>query len=177
MKELSFDDTNLFTIGGTKVENANLKVPNNRIQCRQHIVSLDKVWPNFLTNGDQMPKGVVLLYSSDGIPNLSLNTIMPCIEINDYWIKRLQKTIIDIVVYARNTPADKCDIFTVLTQAMGEEEKNYLLRDYDEIWKKDLSLSRCTLKTNSYLPEYFQVTKPTPGAENICDGLHFTFVS
>ena len=106
----SFDETNLFTIGGTQVKNANIKEPDPRIQFRKQLIS--QYWTNFLTNGDFTPKAVVLLYSIEGLPNLALNTITPYIIIEAYWTQRLQKTIKDIVVYARRALYNKCYILS-----------------------------------------------------------------
>ena len=75
----SFDETNLFTIGGTQVKIANIKAPDPRIQFRKQLIS--QYWSNFLTNGDFTPKGVVFLYSIEGLPNSALNTITPYIII------------------------------------------------------------------------------------------------
>jgi hypothetical protein len=49
----TFDENNLFTIGGSSVNEANLRCPNENIQFRHQI--LTSKWSNMLTNGNKSP--------------------------------------------------------------------------------------------------------------------------
>ena len=49
------------------------------------------------------------------------------------------------------------------------QNQRYLLRDLDYKWKKDLSISRCSPFTESFLPSAFRLGKQTLGEDNDCD--------
>lgn len=115
------------------------------------------------------------MFNKDGKPlqDLELKDSQPFLKLNEDLINVIQKNLLDIVVYARRTRFEKCTIYDRLAPAL--EGRQYTLREYDVESDKenDMSLNRCSLKTDHILPEAFKLGAKTPGAENDCTGFRF----
>ena len=134
---------------------------------------MEEAMPDFIPDGDQVPYAVALIYSTGSSqrgtakPNLPLMVKhRPDISLdNPDLMEQLRDALVDLVVYGRHAKTDGCNVFEELFPGFVGE--HYLLREYD-LNNGDLSLSRCTVETESFRPRSFQLSPQTPLARNIC---------
>lgn len=164
------DENGFFVVGGTAITNANLNVPDQRIKFRTGFTKGLASISNFLLNGNVYLVSIGLLYKkSDTFKEITLDLKVPSLKINSELEKRLRNNLVDLVVYGRKVPFDRCSFFERIYPDF--EGRKYVLREFDTL--KDHSLNRCAVETTGFLPEKIKLGKPTPGAENDCDGPHF----
>ena len=107
LAEQTIDRNGYFVIGGKDVSNAQLKVPNPAIMSRNIIIGGEN--QNFLTNGNEYPIGLLLLYSTDYIP-LELSKELPQIFVKP-WLNEIKIWAKDMICYAKKAHSDRCLIY------------------------------------------------------------------
>lgn len=164
-----------FTIGGSEVSNANMKVPNDYIKFRNSFNRGIAAISNFLVNGNKGLSAIGLLFDSEKLnpfDDIVLTKNKNFIKIDDKIIELLKKYLVDIVVYGERKECDKCALFEIIHNDFAN--KKYTLREIPtNMAKSDITLNRCALEAIGFLPEKFKLGKPTPSAENDCSGPHF----
>lgn len=161
-------------IGGVDAERTNLKVTDPNVKFRRKFTKGQQSLTSFLNNGDQTLNAIILVYNKDGKPlaDLDLKDTQPFLKLNSKLIETIKNNLIDIVVYGRRAPFDRCNVYELLAPKLVD--KKYALREYDlKDAEVDLSLNRCSVTSESILPEAFKLGKTTPGMENDCTGAHF----
>lgn len=165
-----------FTVGGSEVLNADLKVPNDYIRFRSSfnknaVVSVT----NFMKNGIKDLRAIGLLYDSEKLNPFSeftLSKTQTYIRIDDFLLEILKKYLIDLVVYGERVSCDKSEVFEKIHNDFAL--KTYMLREFSSnTAKEDISLNRCAVELAGFLPEKFKLGSTTPGKENDCSGPHF----
>lgn len=160
-----------FTIGGSEVPAANLKVSNDFIKFRNSFISNSVVSiTNFVVNGIQELRAIGLLYDDNRLnpfDEIVLSRKQPFIRIDDKIVELFKQNLIDLVVYGEKSPCDKCSIIEKIHNEFAF--KQYALREFptNKI-NEDISLNRCAFEPNAFLPEKFKLGNPTPGKENDC---------
>ena len=163
------NENRLFVVGGTGIPEADLRVPDSDIMFRNEISNKQRA--NFIPNGNTLPIGVALLYKPGGIEFLELREGREKIIIDQSWKDLLKRNILDLIVFGRRAYTNRCDIFEeIFPQYRG---KLYMLRDFDQPWKRDLTLNRCTSFRETFVPYNFRLGKPTPNKENDCSLKHY----
>ena len=164
-------------IGGTGVANVDLPTSDPNIKFRR---KFDKtkgqpLLTSFIGNGNRCINAIVLVFNKEGkeLQDLELNPNHPFLKLNDNLIKIINANLIDMVVYGRRAPFDKCTIYERLAPTLSG--RKYTLREYDVESDKenDNTLNRCTINTDTIVPEAFKLGTATPGADNDCSGAHF----
>lgn len=168
-----------YLIGGSEINNAQLQVPNDLIMYKNSFKKQPSqlLMSNFLLNGDNAPKGIVLLYKEgERFWDIRLTHDRTFIPITDEILNVIRENLHDMVVYAERAAAEKCSIFEEIQPQFID--RDYMLREFDISFdERDNSLNRCTVETICCVPEKFKVGKRTPGAENDCTGAFFTLTS
>lgn len=170
------DKNGFFTIGGSGVENANIKVPNDYIKFRNSFAPSNMMsLSNFIINADKNLNAIVLLHDNEKLNPfelISLDKKKTYIRISDDIVELLKKYAIDLVVYGETTACDKCELFELIHNEFSN--KQYTLREFStDVQRRDISLNRCAFESNGFLPEKFKIGSPTPGCENDCSGPRF----
>lgn len=164
-------------VGGINVEMANLKTSDPNIKFRQKFLKFkgQPTLSSFLANGNSALNAIVLVYNKDAklLQDLDLTPSQSFLKLNDHLINLIQENLLDIVVYARRASFEKCTVYERLAQKLAGRQ--YALREYDvkSDAPNDMSLNRCSLSTDSIVPEAFKLGLTTPGDENDCTGFHF----
>lgn len=166
----------LYTIGGSNVQEADLKVPNDYIKFRNiFLPSSASSLSNFLVNGNKDLNAIAILYDSEKLnpfEEITLTKKNTYIRIDDKITELLKKYTVDMVVYGQTKECDKCKLFEIIHQ--GFSNKKYTLREFPEnANKQDISLNRCAFESTGFVPEKFKIGTPTPGRKNDCNGPHF----
>lgn len=163
-----------FTIGGSDVDTADLKIPDAKIRFKDGFPSKNKVQQltNFLSSENRL-YAIGLLYGEKQVFNeFKLTEKIRELVIDTKLIDILKKHLVDLVVYSENNACDKCTLFEdIHSDFFG---KKYTLREFStNIEKKDITLNRCALESFGFIPEKFKIGLPTPGKPNDCSGPHF----
>lgn len=161
----------LYTIGGVNVKNTDLSITSGAVKFRESWNKNKQLsMTNFLINENANLNAIGVLYKkNDAISTIQLEKNKNSIPLDDQLIEFLKENLIDLVIYSEKFGPDKCNIFEVLHAPFAQ--KKHVLREFD--LKQDLSLNRCTIETDGFIPEKFKLGKPTPGTENDCAGSHF----
>lgn len=131
-----------------------------------------------VANGNVVPHAIILLKIPGnqvmGIQSkLQIGPNKQFIPLDPIMTTLLQEFIVDMVVYSRRSGFTKCSIFEYLVPTLAGT--NYVLREWNP--KKDgipdESLNRCTDNKLAFQHIYFKTGKPSPGADNNCDGTRF----
>lgn len=166
----------LYTIGGISVEKSDMKISSDFIKFREswnnknNLISIT----NFLENGKTDIYAIGILYNkNDPMSTIQLEKNKNSIIIDDKLNEFLKNNLIDLVVYSEKSDRDRCDIFEELHPPFAQ--KKYTLREFSFKRGSDISLNRCTIESDGFVPEKFKIGKPTPGLENDCSGAYFIF--
>lgn len=162
-----------YTIGGVNVDKADMTVNSGTLKFRESWNKNKQIsMTNFLINGNSNLNAIGILYKkNDAMSAIQLEKSKNNIPLDDQLIEFLKENLIDLVIYSEKSNSDKCDIFEILHSSFAQ--KKYVLREFD--FKKDISLNRCTIESEGFIPEKFKLGKPTPGTENDCTGTHLIF--
>lgn len=171
----SMNKNGLFTIGGAKVATADVNLPHVMVKTQSSFSTIKMhTMTNFLANAQADIRGIGLLYDKDNsFADITLTNKDKVLPINDKITKILEKYLIDLVVYAgEKGTCNKCDLIERIHRDYGE--RKYVLREVRvNLKNNDISLNRCAIENEGFLPEMFKLGNPTPGAENDCTGPHF----
>lgn len=165
---LEFTGT-LFTIGG-------IKNTSDFIKFRESWNNKNKFisMTNFLENSNTDIYAIGILYKkNDPMSSIQLEKNKNTIVIDDKLKEFLKNNLIDLVCYSEKCDRDRCNIFGELYPAFAQ--KKYALREFKFKKGTDISLNRCTIESDGFIPEKFKIGKPTPGLENDCSGAYFIF--
>lgn len=163
-----------FVIGGVDVERASIRVTDPNVKFRRKFTKGQQLLTSFLNNGDKTLNAIILVYNKDGKPlaDLDLKETQPFLKLNDKLIETIKDNLMDIVVYGRAAPFDRCNVYELLAPKLVG--RKYALREYDLINAiDDLTLNRCSRTTDHIIPEAYKLGIPTPQRENDCTGAHF----
>lgn len=160
-----------YTIGGVNIDKADMKISSGLVKFRESWNKNKQMsMTNFLTNENTNLNAIGILYKkNDAISAIQLDKNKNVIPLDEQLTKFLNENLIDLVIYSGKCDSDSCDIFEILHPAFAK--RKYVIRDFD--FKQDLTLNRCTIETDGFIPEKFKLGKPTPGTENDCSGTHF----
>lgn len=164
----------IFTIGGNRVKNADIKLPNEMVKTPSSFskIKMKSLMSNFLVNDTEI-RAIALLYDEvNNVKELALTEKAKVLPVDENVARILKRYMIDLVVLAVKAPCDKCAFIEKLyDDFMG---KKYILREIRaNAANNDISLNRCTIESNGFLPEAFKLGSPTPGEENDCTGPHY----
>ncbi len=117
-----------------------------------------------------LPYGLALLFCEEKPTQLRLSLNEKSKKVTSEIKDLLKKSIIDLVVYGATAISDRCSIFEELCpDFVIPYRRQYMVREINA-QLIDLSINRCTLRTNGFLPESFRLGHPTPGERNDCTG-------
>lgn len=169
--------TGYFVVGGENVANVNLPTSDPNLKFRRKFLT-DKgqtIMTSFISNGNHGLNAIVLVYNEKGEPlqDLELKQNQPFLKLNDHLIDVILDNLLDIVIYSRRGEFAQCTIYERLCPILAGRQ--YTLREYDTNIDvlSDMTLNRCTFRTERILPEAFKLGAATPGSENDCTGFHF----
>lgn len=168
------DESGFFTIGGDKVDNANMKLPNPSIKFRQNQKAGGGLSiANFLKNGQKRLNAVGLLYGfNNPFPKIKIeDNKQQFLKVNDEIKQILKDNLVDLVVYCKLCPFNKCNIYEEIYPEFAN--RKYALREFPSPIENDITLNRCTIESDGFLPEKIKLGKRTPNAENDCTGANF----
>lgn len=165
------NENGYFTIGGNDVPNVNLKFSNEMVKFRSGFDKQTSVITNFITKKDM--RAVGLLYdTNNAFQDFVLNKKQPFIKISEPIIEQLKKNLIDLVIYDPKNECTKCELFEIIHKDFAS--KDYMLYEIAmNADKSDISLNRCSINFEGFVPEQFKLGNPTPGKQNDCTGPHF----
>lgn len=156
----------LYTIGGTEITNADLKVPSDYIKFKNSFNDkVQQTIKSFFAKGDL--RAIGLLHDKEKLnsfKDFTLSKKTPSLKINDEIVEQLKKYLIDLVVLY-----EKCKLFERINDEFTL--KKYILREFPSNFGK--TLNRCAIETNGFLAEKFKLGDPTPGQPNDCKGARF----
>lgn len=171
---LRTNDNGLLTIGGSNVATADIKVPNDYVKFRQSFMRGSQAIMNFIKSGSPKHLEAIAIIYKDNYPfaQFILSQSKPFILMNEDIKKIIKDNLIDLVVYGKKAPFDKCAFFEELYPDFTN--RKYALREFDiPSTNTDLSINRCAIESDGFLPQKFRLGSPTPGAENDCTGASF----
>jgi hypothetical protein len=149
-------------------------VTDSNIKFRRKFQTFDgqPTLDSFINNGRKYLNAIVLVYNKEGTPlaDLELTNKKPYIKLDIKFRQIIKDNLVDMVVYGGKAPFEKCNSFEDLAPVLFGRQYN--LREFN-LENADLSLNRCTLKTDAIVPESFKLGSITPGTENDCNGIHF----
>lgn len=173
----STDENGFYVIGGTNVDVAQLRVPDERIAFREMFIShksgqLSLV--NMFHNGNSVAKAILLVYNRGEISNIKYTQENSVVTVSSKLCKAFKENMIDIVVYAHEAKLERCSIVEKLAPKLKDQQ--YMLREFDTD-DKEYSLNRCSVEKTVVIPEQLKIGNRTPRAENDCTGAFFTLQS
>lgn len=174
------DENGYAVIGGNNVQNSlNLQ---GMIRYREMAHVSGGLGSAFGRQTDKsVPYAIALLresLESRAARQLTLSIWEPFTEARPYIIlekdlvAKLKPYIVDMVVIGRQTMLPHCKIYQDLHDSFSGTA-NYLVREMQGTNPSGFSVNRCTVLTAGFLPEYFKLGTPTPGADNDCAGARF----
>lgn len=167
--------TGFFTIGGSKIENTDVKIPNVMIKSASSFskVKMNSLSTNFLTISNTEVRAIGLLFDEGNFfKDIVLQEKKQFLPIKEKITDTLQKYLVDLVVYAGKVPCNKCEFIEKIHSDFFE--RKYVLRDMQfNLDNNEVTLNRCTIENTGFGPEMFKPGKPTPGAQNDCKGPYF----
>lgn len=140
---------------------------------------------NIAIGTNQLPDGMwnimaILLLKTDTplliIDKLGLNKENPIRRIDNERKNLLKHSLVDIVVYGKSAPYDRCSIFEELCAKL-KTQNHYVLRELDTLHHRDLSMGRYPSDIHSNklacAPNIFKHGNMSPHEENDCSGVKF----
>ena len=125
---------------------------------------------NFLANGNRNLYAIGVLFKRNyAMSSIHLEENKNTILLDDSLIEFLKVYLVD----SEKHDSDRCNIFEELHAPFAQNK--YAIREFSFKDGKDLSLNRCTIETEGFIPEKFKLGNPTPGSDNDCSGSHFIF--
>lgn len=166
----------MLTIGGPGVTNADVIIPNPYVKFREALTKGPSILKFYVTGGIEHLGSIAIVYAKDNsFSNIVLNEKTPFIPVNSDIKNTIQDHLVDLLVYGKKAPFDKCGFFEDIYP--GYENKKYVLREYDVIDNIeipiDYTLNRCGVETEGFHPEKIKLGKATPAEENDCEGTRF----
>lgn len=161
-----------FTVGGSEVYEADLRIPNQYIKFRQSFFpgTVSSI-SNFIVNGNKNINAIALLYGPhETFADIKLTKQINHIPLQGRVKALVQKHLVDLVVYSKMYDSNRCDIYEELCPEFVN--RKYVLREFNAP-DKDYTLNRCALESLGFRPEKFKIGRPTPGSDNDCDGAHY----
>lgn len=138
------------------------------LQSRKQVLN-ENYREDFIPDGDDAPHAIILIFSKEGYPLPAFTRDKPFLKLHDdpALMAFLQASVVDMVVYGRRSPTDRCNIFEDIYPAF--QEQKYILREYDTD-SGSLSLNRCEeISMAGFLPNSFQLGVPSAGKRNNCN--------
>lgn len=159
-----------FTIGTNEV-NANMNPKSPFLTFRNKFTGNSQTLQSFLNKDQAHLHAIVVVYKKGhSFPELVLSNRKPFIPIDDDILNVIKLNVIDLIVYARKSPFDNCELFVNICEDYAN--KRYILREFDNK-NKDRTLSRCSYDGIAFTPEKFKLSEPTPAGDNDCSGPNF----
>lgn len=125
------DKNGLFTIGGSDVSTANLKIPNEFTKCKSEFVGKQTISNLF---GQKEVRAIGLLHDkNNAFSNIILSKKTPNIKIDDGITNQLRNYLVGLVVYGDNA-CEKCSLFEKINDDFAS--KKYILREFPNSEKK-----------------------------------------
>lgn len=174
---LSTNEDGFFVIGGKDVQNAQIKLPENKDRIIYRYESKQPQITNWMKNGNRGAKAIVLIYKENHKFNdIVLTESVSAIAITDKILDTIKSHLVDMVAYAELAASERCNIFEMIQPSF--KNRDYMLREMDHSFI-DNSLNRCSAGKIGCIPEKFKIGERTPGAENDCNGAsaYFTYQS
>lgn len=167
------NENGFLTVAGPNVPNADSYVPNPSVHFHNQYQRNQKTMDRFLKTGNKDLQAIAVLYNKrSSLPEFTISKSQVFIQLNEELKNIIKDNLVDLVVYGRRAPYDSCELFLDLYP--GYANRKYVLREFDLAKKqRDITLNRCTLETNGFLPEKYKLGDSTPGRENDCTGTHF----
>ncbi len=166
-------DNGFFVAGGLQVHSSDINPSSPHFNVSGQFKN-PPVLTDFLDDGGESPIGVALLFNklSGPLRQVALTEENPHLSLsNQYLLTKLEKNLMDLVVYDRNTPTDSCNIFEDLhADFWASIRAQYVLRQVNSDYRKGFTFNRCSVDTPGYLPESFKLGFPSPNRENDCMG-------
>lgn len=102
---------------------------------------------NFILNGNEAAKAIVLIYKKNFIfNNIALTEAMPFIQINDELLHLISENLVDMVICTEIATFEKCPIFEKIQPSFTD--RDYVQRELDyEDSNRENSLNRCSIDT------------------------------
>lgn len=172
------DENGFYVIGGTNVDVAQLRVPDQRVAFREKFIhqrnkgQLSLV--NMLQNGNRVAKAILLVYNRGEISEIEYTEENSVVTVSSTLFKAFKENMIDIVVYAHKANIERCNVLEKLAPKLKDQQ--YMSREYDSD-DKEFSINRCSVEKTGINPEQLKIGKRTPKAENDCTGTFFTLQS
>ncbi len=126
-----------------------------------------KMKKDTIPDGDKFPNAV-LLFNVKGQANqgtfhtlLKPSTTTPSVPVTPTVLETMKKYLVDMIVYGRKAPTDRCTIFEDLHTEWQKElcqPSRYILHDWDKKNFPDRSLSHCTDSRYSFQPRHFKLS-------------------
>lgn len=164
-----------YTIGGDQVNSANINIPSTDIKYKDGFIPKANIgaFSKFTVTSNTHLSAIGLLYGNKEPFNaFKLTKEKNSIRIDDKLITILKEHLIDLVVYGSGVPCDKCELFEIIYPNFAN--RKYTLREIDTNKNRDdISLNRCTIENDGFLPESFKFGQPSPGKPNYCSGTNF----
>ncbi|CAL8111035.1 unnamed protein product [Orchesella dallaii] len=164
-----------FVIGSSGVPNVDLLFTDEIVES---VFKNDENLPQ-LPLGDDSPYGIILLFSTSVLPLKQftmpkINGVYREIPLTEYFKRIIRTHAQDIVVYARKSPVERCDVFEHIwpDTTILESSMKYLVRNWDfkSSPSERYSLNRCTPEVLPFQPTSFQRDTESPGQQNPCRG-------
>lgn len=167
---LKMSEKGFFTIGGNLVTEADIRIPSPYIKFRTSIFKSGQLSiSNFLKNARKSLNAIGLLYAfNDPFPDIKLESGSDALKVDDNIKNILKENLVDLVVYTKLGPMNKCDIYEEIYPQFVDRE--YTLREFPSAVGNDITLNRCTIEIDGFLPEKIKLGQRTPNAENDCTG-------
>lgn len=177
---LNFRDNGWFAvIGSPAVDNVDVNINGATMQN----IYKNQGANNLIPSGDDSPYAAILLHSTSlrelndlQLKSNEVGAFQP-LDVAAYEENLIKRTAVDMVVWGRKVPTNRCQLFDNLFPSDRlPEGKMDLLRDIekdDPTETRDWSLNRCSDLTDTFRSEYFKYDSPSPGAKNPCNGFFF----
>lgn len=169
-----FPASGLFTVGGSAVSGASMKIPNIYIKFRYQTRRGDPIMSNFLNNGQNKLNAIALVYSDNptALDVINLNNRNHLV-LTDELIEIIKIHLVDMVVYSKLNDRDRCNIYDQLCPELVG--RKYTLRELPtqnpENSDLDITLNRCAEENRPFYQKNLGFAKKHPMNQMIVQGL------
>lgn len=164
-----------YTIGGNSVDAANINASNTNVKFQDKFIPKVNfgVFSSFRKDSTKYLNAIGLLYGDKETFNeFRITKETNRIRIDEKMIDIMKKYLVDLVIYGSDVPCDKCDLFERIYPDFAN--RDYTLREIrSNSNKNDVSINRCAIENDGFVPERFKLGDPTPGQDNDCAGPRF----